>query len=123
DTTDHHPLPHPASPVTMNSLKKRKPLTCVRGCRTCTVTIVGGGLSCRQVRRGLDLDASPSIRVPLAGSSGARVLWRVRCARRLPRGPSLGGARHQAGLHKPRVAAFDAHDHLYVADLTDRIQV
>ncbi len=26
-------------------------------------------------------------------------------------------------LHKPRVAAFDASDHLYVADLTDRIQV
>src|SRR3954451_11779635 len=26
-------------------------------------------------------------------------------------------------LHKPRVAAFDAHDRLYLADLTDRIQV
>ncbi len=26
-------------------------------------------------------------------------------------------------LHKPRVAAFDAEDQLYVADLTDRIQV
>ncbi len=26
-------------------------------------------------------------------------------------------------LHKPRVAAFDAFDHLYLADLTDRIQV
>lgn len=26
-------------------------------------------------------------------------------------------------LHKPRVAAFDGDDHLYVADLTDRIQV
>ena len=26
-------------------------------------------------------------------------------------------------LHKPRVAAFDAHDQLYIADLTDRIQV
>jgi DNA-binding beta-propeller fold protein YncE len=26
-------------------------------------------------------------------------------------------------LHKPRVAAFDAHDHLFLADLTDRIQV
>jgi len=26
-------------------------------------------------------------------------------------------------LHKPRVAAFDAQDRLYVADLTDRIQV
>ena len=26
-------------------------------------------------------------------------------------------------LHKPRVAAFDAEDHLYVCDLTDRIQV
>jgi DNA-binding beta-propeller fold protein YncE len=26
-------------------------------------------------------------------------------------------------LHKPRVAAFDDHDHLYIADLTDRIQV
>lgn len=26
-------------------------------------------------------------------------------------------------LHKPRVAAFDKHDHLYIADLTDRIQV
>ena len=26
-------------------------------------------------------------------------------------------------LHKPRVAAFDAVDHLYLADLTDRIQV
>jgi len=26
-------------------------------------------------------------------------------------------------LHKPRVAAFDAEDHLYLADLTDRIQV
>lgn len=26
-------------------------------------------------------------------------------------------------LHKPRVAAFDANDHLFIADLTDRIQV
>jgi DNA-binding beta-propeller fold protein YncE len=26
-------------------------------------------------------------------------------------------------LHKPRVAAFDGQDHLYLADLTDRIQV
>ena len=26
-------------------------------------------------------------------------------------------------IHKPRVAAFDGQDHLYVADLTDRIQV
>ncbi len=26
-------------------------------------------------------------------------------------------------LHKPRVAAFDADDHLFIADLTDRIQV
>ena len=26
-------------------------------------------------------------------------------------------------LHKPRTAAFDSHDHLYLADLTDRIQV
>jgi DNA-binding beta-propeller fold protein YncE len=26
-------------------------------------------------------------------------------------------------LHKPRVAAFDADDHLYICDLTDRIQV
>jgi DNA-binding beta-propeller fold protein YncE len=26
-------------------------------------------------------------------------------------------------LHKPRAAAFDAHDHLFLADLTDRIQV
>jgi DNA-binding beta-propeller fold protein YncE len=26
-------------------------------------------------------------------------------------------------LHKPRVAAFDGDDHLYIADLTDRIQV
>ena len=26
-------------------------------------------------------------------------------------------------LHKPRAAAFDADDHLYLADLTDRIQV
>jgi DNA-binding beta-propeller fold protein YncE len=26
-------------------------------------------------------------------------------------------------LHKPRVAAFDRQDHLYLADLTDRIQV
>jgi DNA-binding beta-propeller fold protein YncE len=26
-------------------------------------------------------------------------------------------------LHKPRVAAFDSDDHLYIADLTDRIQV
>src|SRR3954452_6905239 len=26
-------------------------------------------------------------------------------------------------LHKPRVAAFDARDRLYIADLTDRIQV
>ncbi|HEV3166768.1 MAG TPA: hypothetical protein VGZ22_22265, partial [Isosphaeraceae bacterium] len=26
-------------------------------------------------------------------------------------------------LHKPRVAAFDADDRLYIADLTDRIQV
>jgi DNA-binding beta-propeller fold protein YncE len=31
---------------------------------------------------------------------------------------------HQPGwVHKPRVAAFDAHDEIYLADLTDRIQV
>ncbi|WP_240911470.1 NHL repeat-containing protein [Paludisphaera soli] len=31
--------------------------------------------------------------------------------------------RNPGHLQKPRVAAFDAEDHLYVADLTDRIQV
>jgi DNA-binding beta-propeller fold protein YncE len=30
---------------------------------------------------------------------------------------------HPGFLHKPRVAAFDAEDHLYLCDLTDRIQV
>jgi DNA-binding beta-propeller fold protein YncE len=30
---------------------------------------------------------------------------------------------HPGWLHKPRVAAFDAEDDLYIADLTDRIQV
>src|SRR5262245_42034410 len=30
---------------------------------------------------------------------------------------------HPGWLHKPRVAAFDELDRLYIADLTDRIQV
>ncbi len=40
--------------------------------------------------------------------------------------PDLVWGVHGTGpgwLHKPRVAAFDAQDQLYIADLTDRIQV
>jgi len=42
------------------------------------------------------------------------------------RGPELVWGVHgtrPGWLHKPRVAAFDADDQLYIADLTDRIQV
>ena len=35
----------------------------------------------------------------------------------------IHGNRRPGWLQKPRVAAFDRQDHLYIADLTDRIQV
>ena len=63
---------------------------------------------------------------PIPGRAGAVP---ARDGRLRPRvavgaGPGLGRARDQAGhLHKPRVAAFDAKDHLFLADLTDRIQL
>ena len=49
----------------------------------------------------------------------------VRPAAATPSPRSSGGSTGtRAGwLHKPRVAAFDADDQLYIADLTDRIQV
>src|SRR5579875_1365571 len=43
-----------------------------------------------------------------------------------PREPELVWGIHgrkPGWIHKPRVAAFDAEDHLFMADLTDRIQV
>ncbi len=46
----------------------------------------------------------------LSGSGEAELVWGVH-------------GRKPGRLHKPRVAAFDAEDHLFVADLTDRIQV
>ena len=58
--------------------------------------------------------------------------WALRCSRSAGcdlqvgsrAGPGLGSHGIKPGhLHKPRVAAFDAQDQLYLADLTDRIQV
>jgi DNA-binding beta-propeller fold protein YncE len=46
----------------------------------------------------------------LDGSSSPDAIWGVHGTR-------------DGWLHKPRVAAFDAQDRLYIADLTDRIQV
>jgi DNA-binding beta-propeller fold protein YncE len=46
----------------------------------------------------------------LDGNSSADAVWGIHGTR-------------EGWLHKPRVAAFDAQDHLYIADLTDRIQV
>jgi DNA-binding beta-propeller fold protein YncE len=44
------------------------------------------------------------------GSSPPNLIWGIH-------------GRQDGWLHKPRVAAFDARDQLYIADLTDRIQV
>ena len=46
----------------------------------------------------------------LVGSAEPELVWGVH-------------GRKPGRVHKPRVAAFDAEDHLYLADLTDRIQV
>ncbi len=46
----------------------------------------------------------------LAGPREPEVVWGIH-------------GRKPGWIHKPRVAAFDADDHLYMADLTDRIQV
>jgi sugar lactone lactonase YvrE len=46
----------------------------------------------------------------LVGPSTPEVVWGIRGTR-------------PGWLHKPRVAAFDGSDQLYIADLTDRIQV
>ena len=46
----------------------------------------------------------------LDGASSADAVWGIHGTR-------------DGWLHKPRVAAFDADDNLYIADLTDRIQV
>jgi DNA-binding beta-propeller fold protein YncE len=48
------------------------------------------------------------------------------CGGRASAAPDLVWGVHgiqEGRLHKPRVAAFDGEDHLYLADLTDRIQV
>ena len=67
--------------------------------RTAWGTILGGALICAGLGGCDDLDSSVPERV--WGVHGTKPGW----------------------LHKPRVAAFDASDRLYVADLTDRIQV
>ncbi len=46
----------------------------------------------------------------LAGPREPEVVWGIH-------------GRKPGWIHKPRVAAFDADDHLFMADLTDRIQV
>jgi len=46
----------------------------------------------------------------LSGSGQPELVWGIH-------------GRKPGWVHKPRVAAFDAEDHLYLADLTDRIQV
>ncbi len=46
----------------------------------------------------------------LGGPSEPEVVWGIH-------------GRKPGWIHKPRVAAFDAQDRLYIADLTDRIQV
>ncbi len=46
----------------------------------------------------------------LAGGSAPEAVWGIHGTR-------------DGWLHKPRAAAFDAENHLYIADLTDRIQV
>ena len=65
--------------------------------------------------------------LPSPGAARACLCWRRPAAtsrrgrRRTWSGACTGSS--PGWLHKPRVAAFDAQDHLYLADLTDRIQV
>src|ERR1700737_4881278 len=73
-------------------------------------------------------------------STFMRSLWRLRTSLALVGVALLSGGCDQIGgsqpdlvwgihgtrpgwLHKPRVAAFDTDDNLFIADLTDRIQV
>ena len=65
-------------------------------------------------------------------TAGSRVAWLALlllgpgCGSGPGSGPELVWGIHgrkPGWLHKPRVAAFDAEDRLYLADLTDRIQV
>ena len=60
------------------------------------------------------------------GLLGLGVVTQAGCDSRARSQPDLVWGVHgvKAGhLYKPRVAAFDAQDHLFLADLTDRIQV
>jgi DNA-binding beta-propeller fold protein YncE len=66
----------------------------------------GRGLLCAALLAGAGLQAG----CDLPGRSTPDLVWGIH-------GTKPGW------LHKPRVAAFDADDHLYIADLTDRIQV
>lgn len=67
----------------------------------------------------------------LRGAARAAIAWACACAAAGCGGgasstPDLVWGVHgtrPGWLHKPRVAAFDAEDRLYLADLTDRIQV
>jgi DNA-binding beta-propeller fold protein YncE len=54
--------------------------------------------------------AGSAIGCDLGGPREPEVVWGIH-------------GRKPGWIHKPRVAAFDADDHLYMADLTDRIQV
>lgn len=58
----------------------------------------------------LALALVPALGCDLPGGSRPEAVWGIHGTR-------------DGWLHKPRVAAFDAEDHLYIADLTDRVQV
>jgi DNA-binding beta-propeller fold protein YncE len=74
----------------------------------------------RQVlRAGLSLVGAPA----LGGLAGCSIEAEARTP---PGGPELVWGVHgvkEGRLHRPRVVALDAEDRLYIADLTDRIQV
>jgi DNA-binding beta-propeller fold protein YncE len=65
-------------------------------------------------------------RVPTLIGLGLLAMLTAGCDLEVPSTPDLVWGVHgtkPGWLHKPRVAAFDPDDRLYIADLTDRIQV
>jgi DNA-binding beta-propeller fold protein YncE len=69
------------------------------------MAVCRGGLRCALVLVAL----APFAGCDLEGGSTPDAVWGIHGTR-------------EGWLHKPRVAAFDAKDQLYIADLTDRIQ-
>ena len=65
-------------------------------------------------------------RIAIALGLGLLAIATAGCDLEAPSAPELVWGVHgtkPGWLHKPRVAAFDPDDRLYIADLTDRIQV